>query len=330
MPRKIHLTSVPDNDALPPVVPPVVTGEVELPTGHFAYLEQGHADAPLVLLAHGFPDHPKTFLPLMAVLCAAGYRCVAPWLRGYAPSTLEGPYDRQRVGDDLADIAEALSPNAPAVLVGHDWGAAATYTAVGRWPQRFRSAVTLAVPHVAAFERNLRKSRAQQQKSLYMGLMMLPGVPERVVSYADFAYIERLWRKWSPNYRVSPDYLRELKSCLRASMPAPLGYYRALRPSRMRLRQALLDARIRIYVPLLHLHGADDGCIEFAMSEGEQRYFEGEFKSHEMPGLGHFLHLEDPRQVGEAILEFIEPQRSKRGDLEDFWRATDGRRGRSG
>ncbi|HKU42172.1 MAG TPA: alpha/beta hydrolase [Polyangiales bacterium] len=321
MPREILLSSVPDNDALPPVVPPVVTGELELPTGHFAYLEQGHADAPLVLLAHGFPDHPKTFLPLMAVLCAAGYRCVAPWLRGYAPSTLEGPYDRQRVGDDLADIAEALSPNAPAVLVGHDWGAAATYTAVGRWPQRFRSAVTLAVPHVAAFERNLRKSRSQQQKSLYMGLMMLPGVPERVVSYADFAYIERLWRKWSPNYQVSPDYLRELKSCLRASMPAPLGYYRALRPSRMRLRQALLDARIRIYVPLLHLHGADDGCIEFAMSEGEHRYFESEFKSRELPGLGHFLHLEDPRLVGEAILDFIEPKRRRRGELEEIWKA---------
>ena len=71
----------------------------------------------------------------MALLCAAGYRCVAPWLRGYAPSTLEGPYDRQRVGDDLAELAEALCPNAPAVLVGHDWGAAATYTAVGRWRQ---------------------------------------------------------------------------------------------------------------------------------------------------------------------------------------------------
>ncbi|HKP55106.1 MAG TPA: alpha/beta hydrolase [Polyangiales bacterium] len=329
MPREIVLTSVPDNDSTAHVVPPVVTGEIELPTGHFAYLEQGHADAPLILLAHGFPDHPKTFLPLMALLCAAGYRCVAPWLRGYAPSTLEGPYDRQRVGDDLAELAEALCPNAPAVLVGHDWGAAATYTAVGRWPQRFRSAVTLAVPHVAAFERNLRKSRSQQQRSLYMALCMLPGVPERVLRYADFAYIEKLWRRWSPNYRANPDYMRELKSCLRASMPAPLGYYRALRPSRMSLRQSLLDARIRIYVPLLHLHGADDGCIEFAMSEGEHRYFEGEFRSRELPGLGHFLQLEDPRQIADAILEFIEPQRQRRSEVEDVLRGVDSRRGRS-
>lgn len=322
--------SVPENDSTACVVPAVVTGEVEVANGHFAYLEQGHPDAPLILLAHGFPDHPKTFLPLMSLLCAAGYRCVAPWLRGYAPSILAGPYDRQRVGDDLADLAEALSPNAPAILVGHDWGAGAAYTAVGRWPQRFRSAITLAVPHVSAFERNLRGSHAQQQRSAYMALFMLPALPERILAYRDFALVERLWRRWSPNFEPNPEYMRELKHCLRASMPGPLGYYRALRPSRTALRQSFLDARVRIYVPLLHLHGADDGCIDFSMSEGEQRYFEGEFRSRLLPGLGHFLHLEDPRQVAEAILEFIEPE-GRRSEVQDLLvRSPDALRGRSG
>lgn len=318
MPREIVLTSVPDNDATATQVPAVVTGEVELANGHFAYLEQGHADAPLILLAHGFPDHPKTFLPLMALLCAGGYRCVAPWLRGYAPSTLAGPFDRQRVGDDLADLAEALSPNDKAVLVGHDWGGAASYTAVGRWPQRFSAAITLGVPHVAAFERNLRRSRSQQQRSAYMAFFMLPALPERILPYANFTYVDRLWRRWSPSYRANPDYMRELKHCLRASMPGPLGYYRALRPSRTQLRQSLLDARVRIYVPLLHLHGADDGCIEYAMSEGEHRYFEGEFNNRLLPGLGHFLHLEDPRQIADAILDFIAQHGRRRSEVDDL------------
>jgi pimeloyl-ACP methyl ester carboxylesterase len=280
---------------------------IELIEGRFAYLEQGDHRAPLVLLAHGFPDHPRTFLPVMARLCSAGYRCVAPFLRGYAPSTIQGPFDRQRVGDDLADLAEALSPDTPAVLVGHDWGGAAAYTALSRWPQRFRKAVTLAVPHVAAFERNLRRSRSQQQRSAYMAFFMLPLLPERMLAHRDFAYVDKLWRRWSPAYTPEPEHMRDVKACLRASMPAPLGYYRALRPSRTRLRQARLDARVRIYVPLLHLHGREDGCIAYEMAEGQDRYFKAEFHSEPLTGLGHFLHLEDPELIARAILEFIGP-----------------------
>jgi pimeloyl-ACP methyl ester carboxylesterase len=280
---------------------------VELPSGRFAYLEQGEPSAPLVVLAHGFPDWPRTFLPLMARLCSAGYRCVAPYLRGYAPSTLDGPFDRQRVGDDLADLAEALCPDTPVVVIGHDWGAAATYTAVSRWPQRFRKAVTLGVPHVAAFERNLRHSRSQQQRSAYMAYLMLPGLPERLFPRHDFAYVDKLWQRWSPRLVPDPEYMRALKQCLRQSMPGPLGYYRALRPSRMQLLQSKLDARVPIYVPLLHLHGRDDGCIAFEMSEGEERYFKAEFHSEPLPGLGHFLHLEDPQRIAQVILNFIGP-----------------------
>ncbi len=285
---------------------------VSLPSCELSYLELGDPEAPLVVLAHGFPDHPKTFLPLMTRLCAAGYRCVAPWLRGYAPSTLEGPYDRQRVGDDLAELAEALSPDLPCILIGHDWGAAATYTAIGRWPQRFRAAVALAVPHVAAFEKNLRRNRRQQRRSAYMAFFMLPGLPERVLPRNDFAYIDALWQRWSPKYTPDADYMRELKTCLQASLPAPLGYYRALRPSRTRLRQARLDARVHIYVPTLHLHGADDGCIAFDTSQGEEKYFKGEFHSENLAGLGHFLHLEDPQRVAAAILDFVGPAQRPR------------------
>jgi pimeloyl-ACP methyl ester carboxylesterase len=287
--------------------PGYTSQHVELSCGDFTYLEQGEPTAPLIILAHGFPDHAKTFLPLMAQLCAAGYRCVAPYLRGYAPSTLQGPFDRQRVGDDLAELAEYLSADAPVVLIGHDWGAAATYTAAGRWPQRFRKAVALGVPHVAAFEANFRRSGTQQRRSAYMAFFMLPGLPERVLPAQDFWLVDKLWRQWSPNFTPDPAYMRELKDVLRASMPAPLGYYRALRPSRTRLRQALLDARVPIYVPLLHLHGQDDGCVAYAMARGQERYFKAEFRSEALPGLGHFLHLEDPTRVAQAILDFIGP-----------------------
>jgi pimeloyl-ACP methyl ester carboxylesterase len=211
------------------------------------------------------------------------------------------------VGDDLADLAEALCPDTPVVLVGHDWGAAATYTAVSRWPQRFRRAVTLGVPHVAAFEHNLWNSREQQQRSLYMAFLMLPGVPDRVMAWNNFAYVDKLWKRWSPGFEPDPEYMRGVKECLRKSMPGPLGYFRALRPSRQRVMQAELDARVSIYVPLLHLHGTEDGCIGYAMSDGQDRYFKAEFHSEPLQGLGHALHLQDPQRVAQAILDFIGP-----------------------
>jgi pimeloyl-ACP methyl ester carboxylesterase len=285
----------------------VVERTVLLASGHFRYLDQGDVTAPLILLAHGFPDFPKTFLPLMARLCSAGYRCVAPYLRGYAPSILTGPFDRPRVGDDLADLAEALCPDTPVVLIGHDMGAAATYTAVSRWPQRFRRAVTMAVPHVAALEHNLWHNRAQQFRSMYMAFMMMPGLPERLLPRNDFAYVEKLWHRWSPGYTPDPEYMRELKAVLLNSMPGPLGYYRALRPSRENVVQADLDARVPIYVPLLHLHGSEDGCISYEMGAGQDRFFKAEFHSEPLSGLGHFLHLEDPQHVAQAILDFIGP-----------------------
>jgi pimeloyl-ACP methyl ester carboxylesterase len=277
---------------------------VDLPGGTFAYFEQGEAGAPLVVLAHGFPDYPKTFFPLMERIVAAGYRCVAPFLRGYAPSTLHGPFDRFRIADDLADLAAALSP-VPAVLVGHDWGAVATYSALRREPARFRRAVTLAVPHVVAFARNLRSSRAQLDRSRYMAFFMLPLLADRIVPRGDFAYIDALWRRWSPGYEPSNAYRRELKSCLAASLPAPLEHYRALRPSRAAFARLRADARERIRVPLLYLHGEDDGCIGPEMDAGQERYFDGEFRSEHIPGAGHFLHLENPDRVASSILAFI-------------------------
>jgi pimeloyl-ACP methyl ester carboxylesterase len=273
--------------------------------GQLAYLDQGDPSAPLVVLQHGFPDYPKTFLPLAERLCNAGYRAVSPFLRGYVPSTTSGPFDDARMGSDLVELTVALSPGRPAVLVGHDWGAVATYAAVRLRPDAFRKAITIAVPHVSALMRNMWSDPAQQRKSAYMAFFMLPLLPERIVPRHDFAFIDALWRRWSPGYVPPAHYMRELKSCLRASMPAPLGHYRAL-PSSLRQKQSSPLRSAGIGVPLLHLHGENDGCIALASSRGEERYFNAGFRREVLSG-GHFLHLEAPDRVASSILDFIGP-----------------------
>ncbi len=271
----------------------------------FAHIERGDAGAPVVLCLHGFPDHAPSFEPLMDRLAAAGYRAVAPWMRGYAPSPLEGPYDTDQLARDLVEMADDFSPGAPCCLVGHDWGAVATYAALSATPGRWRRAVTMSVPHPQAFLRALRRDRAQRRKSWYMFFFQLPIVPERVVPRGDFAFVNRLWRAWSPDFALPEAEREALHACLAASMPAPIGYYRAMtRPP----REAL--ARIRaaadpISVPTLHLCGARDGCIAPEAGHGQERFFAGPFASRVLPGVGHFMQLEDPDAVADHVVSWL-------------------------
>jgi pimeloyl-ACP methyl ester carboxylesterase len=73
----------------------------------------------------------------------------------------------------------------------------------------------------------------------------------------------------------------------------------------------VLDARVAIHVPLLHLQGEDDGCVRPDMGTGQARYFKAEFRSEILPGLGHFPQLEDPQTVAQAVLDFIGPAHAR-------------------
>lgn len=281
-------------------------GFIETPGGTFHYLHAGDPGAPLVLILHGFPDHPPTFEPLMASLADAGYRAIAPWMRGYHPSVIEGPYDLERIGLDVMELGQALSPERPVYLVGHDWGAAATCIAAAQAPELFAGAILLALPHPLAFVRNLLRHPTQLLRSAYMFFFQLPRVPERLLSAGNFAIIDMLWRLWSPAYRLPEHHRRELRACLEASMPAPLEYYRAmLRPPGQAIARLREIKGMAIAVPTLHIHGADDGCVAPASARTQKEYFIGPFHSVTLPGLGHFLHIEDPDQVAERIIEWL-------------------------
>ena len=134
-----------------------------------------------------------------------------------------------------------------------------------------------------------------------MGLFQLPG-SGLMVTVRDLAFIDRLWRQWSPGFSLDPALQAELHEHLRASMPAPIKYYRAM------LRPGMLGATRRlsrpIAVPLLQLHGADDGCILPPQVDDRHR-FAAPHVREVVPGLGHFLHLEQPKTVADHILGFL-------------------------
>jgi pimeloyl-ACP methyl ester carboxylesterase len=260
--------------------------DVVTPDGTFRALRAGRAGAPLAIVAHGFPDHPPTFARVIEGLAAGGLDVVAPWLRGYAPSTLDGPYDIDRIARDLLAIADALG--APRfALVGHDWGAVATYAACAIAPERLRATVTLAIPHPWRFRR-----AAQLARSSYMLVLAAPGGAE-LARARDFAFIDALWRLWSPGFRLGDDDRRTLHACLAASWPAPARYYRAMLTTPVGARR--FGPAFRVDVPMLALHGADDGCVSARTARGSQI----------IAGAGHFLHLEAPDEVVARTLPWL-------------------------
>ncbi len=279
----------------------VTPRELDLQTGGGAFhaLELGDATARPLVFLHGFPDHPPTAIPFLAALAQHGYRVLAPWLRGYAPSTLTGPYDPETLVTDVLALIDQWSPGAPVALVGHDWGAVLTYLACARAPSRIARAITLAVPHPATFVRALARP-AQLRASGYMVRFQLPGA-EASVRRDDLAMIDRLWKRWSPTFELPPPQRQALHAMLAASLPAPIAYYTAaLRHG----RAVLARYRAPIPTPLLALHGALDGCI-LARDEADTARFAGPYAREILPGLGHFLHVEDPALVASLTARWL-------------------------
>jgi pimeloyl-ACP methyl ester carboxylesterase len=271
-----------------------------------SYLSTGAEDAPLVVCLHGFPDIPRTWAPLTEHLCGAGYRVVRPWLPGYAPSSLEGPFDGPTLARTILAFVDELSPSEPVRIVGHDWGSVITQFALAQRPERFRAAATLAIPHVLAFATNVERYPRQLQRSAYMGFFQLPILSDRVLKLRNYRFIERLWQAWSPGFDPGPDYFEEIKLCLRASMLAPLKYYRAMASLKAVREMRATFAAGPIVVPTMYLHGERDGCVDPEIAEDQEEHFSALFEMVKLADAGHFLHLERPAEVNAAILRWFE------------------------
>ncbi|MGV3757986.1 MAG: alpha/beta fold hydrolase, partial [Actinomycetota bacterium] len=150
-----------------------------------AHLELG--EGPLALCLHGFPDSAWTWRHLLPALAEAGYRAVAPFLRGYAPSAVpaDGRYQTAALGLDACALHEALGGGDDAVIIGHDWGAMATYVAASHEPDRWRRVVAMAVPPAAAVAGGFM-TYAQLKRSWYMFFFQHP-LADVVVGMDDLA-----------------------------------------------------------------------------------------------------------------------------------------------
>lgn len=181
------------------------------PLADVHYVRGGDADAPAVLLLHGFPDSYKTWRFQMPALVRAGYRVIAPDLRGYGRSGKpEGvaAYGPAPVTDDLAALLEAECSGGGGsggddgsrgkakvhAVVGHDWGAAVAYAFAARHRDALKRLVILNGVHPSIFLKFVLSNPLQLLKSYYIGFFQLPVIPEVVIAAADFAILRAIFR----------------------------------------------------------------------------------------------------------------------------------------
>lgn len=286
-------------------------GELRVEAGGlgFGCLAVGPEDGPLALCLHGFPDTAHTYRHLLPELAAAGYRAVAPFSRGYAPTDVpaDGRYQTGALARDAVALHEALGGDGRAVLIGHDWGAQATYGAASTAPDRWRRVVAMAVPVGPALAGSFF-TYDQIKRSFYMYFFQNP-LADVLVGADDLAFVARLWADWSPGYDAAED-LAHVREALGTpeNLAAALGYYRALfDPGRQAPELAAEQQAVGTVPPqpTLYLHGAQDGCMGADVSEAVRAALSPGSDVAVVEGTGHFLHLERPDEVNARILGFL-------------------------
>jgi pimeloyl-ACP methyl ester carboxylesterase len=283
---------------------------IDRPSVGLTALAWGPDEGPLAVLLHGFPDTAHTWRHLGPVLAEAGWRVVAPFLRGYAPSGLptDGSGHVAALMDDAVGVHEALAGGSDAVLIGHDWGAITANALAAHRDSPFSRVVTMSVPPLPALRSTaaLRVLPRQLRNSWYIAYNQLPRLPESTFE----RYTRRLWADWtSEGYDASAD-LEHLAAALpdRAHRRAAIGYYRAMAspfpPPRQYRRWRGAEMRLPL-VPTLFLHGADDHCLDPRLVAGVDDHLPPGSESALVAGAGHFVQLEQPAEVNNRVLAFL-------------------------
>lgn len=275
----------------------------------FHALADGPAHGPLVLLLHGFPELSRSWRHQLPALAQAGYRVVAPDLRGYGRTGKKGPFDLATLSADVAGIVRALGRE-KAVVAGHDWGGAVAWGTAFYHPEVVDRLVVLNCPHPAVMAVEVATNPRQLLRSWYMFFFQLPWLPEWLLSRDRASFVARALRGGSfvrdawPREELEP--YREAFSH-RESAAAAIGYYRA------GFRQALAVRRRALEHPItaktLILWGARDAFLgQELLRPDKLRAFFAPGNAAEVrlvPNAGHFVQNEAPDAVNAALLDWL-------------------------
>ena len=284
------------------------------PTLDVAYEQGGPAGGSPVLLLHGWPDDVRGWDGVTPLLERAGYRWIAPYLRGFGGTRFrDAAHARDgssvALAQDAFDLADALGLDRFAVI-GHDWGGRAAYVMAALQPERLAAIAALAIGYVPR-GRVVTPDFAQAQRWWYQWYMTTDGGAERVRE-DPIGFARRMWQDWSPpGWFDEATFARTADSFRNPDWVAvTLHGYRsrwqeeARDPALATARAAVADTET-LAVPTLMIQGSADACDPPSGSEGEERYFTNGYRRLVIKDVGHFPAREAPAHVATAVLDHL-------------------------
>ena len=277
----------------------------------FHALADGPPDGPLVLCLHGFPELGRSWRHQLPALAAAGYRAVAPDLRGYGRTELRGPYDLRTLVDDAEGLVAALG-RAQATVVGHDWGGAVAWSVAALRPSLVERLVVLNCPPPHDLARAMLRSPAQLRRSWYIFFFQLPRLPERRMAANCAEVVARALVGGS--HRRGVWSLDEL-AAYRVAFARPGRAKAAIDWYRASFRRSVRPRRRRplplVEAPTLVLWGTEDRFLgrELAAPDRLRRSLAdgNEPTVVLIDDAGHFVQNEAPERVNDELLRWLGP-----------------------
>ena len=297
-------------------------------------IEAGEQGAPVVVLAHGFPELAYSWRHQIPALAEAGYHVLAPDQRGYGGSSKPAAVDAYNVVELSADIVGLLDDVGAqrAVLVGHDFGAVVAWTAPLLHPDRFAGIVGLSVPPVPrpqvpttqAFRKvfkdnffyilyfqergpadaELNRDPATTLRRLMGSLTTTDEAAAlRMLQPGPEGFIDRIPEPAAlPNWISQNEFDHYVGEFTRSGFTAPLNWYRCFD---LNWELTATTAAATIAVPSLFIGGGADPTLAYTPRHRVGEVVTGEYRELMIEGAGHWIQQERPDDVNAALLDFL-------------------------
>jgi pimeloyl-ACP methyl ester carboxylesterase len=280
----------------------------------------GPADGAPVLLLHGFPELWFSWRHQLDALGAAGYRVLAPDLRGVggtaAPPAVES-YDLLHLTRDAIGVLDALHLE-QAVIVGHDWGAPPAWWAAAIHPKRVHAVAGLSVPFLPrAPAPPLPTMREHLGEDFYIVHFQEPGVAEAMLMQdvrRTFTTTKQWSRSWGeqvgddpprPPFLTDEELAVFVDAYTRTGFAGGLNWYRNL--DRNQAVMAEWDG-VHVTVPALFVQGSRDPVRTF-MPAAAMEGLVDDLRTEIVEGAGHWIQQERPGEVNDLLLAFLKDVR---------------------